>query len=95
MRPGYNLAPSASILLTLNAESSNFGGYNGAYGTTQNGALLSILGAFGNCPVAPAREATPGPFRFFSTHPISRADNSGKSGAELPTLPPCSFLEST
>lgn len=48
---GYTLAPAASVVLTLNNESSNFGNYNpdGAGGFL--GAQLSISGLLGACAV--------------------------------------------
>lgn len=40
------LAPGASVVFTVNDESSNYGGYGGATGTLQNGIELFLTGLF-------------------------------------------------
>jgi hypothetical protein len=38
------LAPGQSVTVAVNDEASNFGGYNGAIGTLQNGVQIQIMG---------------------------------------------------
>lgn len=43
---GITLAPGASVVFAVNAESSNVGGFNGAFGSTQPGIQIFLTGLF-------------------------------------------------